>query len=412
MSSLSSSASSWKPPSPRSRRDTTSSDSDSIVCRDDFDIIAAAHQLIDNLRITSPHIHHSIAFSHLEHLENVMRETERLHADIIRSFRSRTKGSSKALEDMNTDAVNISRLLKDVTCAVSNKLIDHGLPPIHQQKAVRQSEDSQITAVSIPSLVSPVSPPTVPTPSALTSLVIDTKIVTSSNPKSPKSPKDEKFSKFMGWLKGKKSKDFLKETKEKETKDIVAETCLQTNEVPQSVLQTTSDPVVDKALLTSRFVLAAAARDMSVIHESLDSARELMKSASRSIARADRIIKGAIKSRNTLLEDLRASGRKDAEGLFVNGRQGRWDILIILHRNQAFSPSTLYRPLTPLLQNNSFSNIIADNDDEELKAIRRLVLRKIEARHDGALDEMDKVVGWLRIIKETVRGVKRRTYCN
>lgn len=53
---------------------------------------------------------------------------------------------------------------------------------------------------------------------------------------------------------------------------------------------------------------------------------------------------------------------------------------------------------------------LIENDDEDTRAIRRLLLRKIEASIVGSWDEMDKVMGWLRIVKEVVRGVKRRAY--
>jgi hypothetical protein len=49
-------------------------------------------------------------------------------------------------------------------------------------------------------------------------------------------------------------------------------------------------------------------------------------------------------------------------------------------------------------------------DDEDTKALQRLLLRKIEARMVGAFGEIDKIAGWLQIVREVVRGVKRRTY--
>lgn len=60
--------------------------------------------------------------------------------------------------------------------------------------------------------------------------------------------------------------------------------------------------------------------------------------------------------------------------------------------------------------NASFSGILAENDDEETRALRRLLLRKIDARYNGALDEIEKVAIWLRVVKDVVQGVKRRTY--
>ncbi len=63
-----------------------------------------------------------------------------------------------------------------------------------------------------------------------------------------------------------------------------------------------------------------------------------------------------------------------------------------------------------LVSNASSVRSTVNDDDDETRAIRRLLLRKIEATFCGALDEIDMVVGWLRIVKEVVRGVKRRAY--
>jgi hypothetical protein len=62
----------------------------------------------------------------------------------------------------------------------------------------------------------------------------------------------------------------------------------------------------------------------------------------------------------------------------------------------------------------SYSHISAatlmENDDEDTRAVRRLLLRRIEASVIGSWDEMDKAMSWLCIVKEVVRGVKRRAY--
>jgi len=112
-----------------------------------------------------------------------------------------------------------------------------------------------------------------------------------------------------------------------------------------------------------------------------------------------------------MLADLRATGRKEADELFAHGTPGALGYSNYLAQKPSIQSIDSVSSVGSVTSNLSFSGIIADNDDEEIKAIRRLILRKIEARHDGALDEMDKVVGWLQVIKETVRGVKRRTYC-
>ena len=50
------------------------------------------------------------------------------------------------------------------------------------------------------------------------------------------------------------------------------------------------------------------------------------------------------------------------------------------------------------------------SDDEDTRIIRRLLLRKIEAQTSGIWDEVDTVTGCLHIVKEAIRGVKRRAY--
>lgn len=58
----------------------------------------------------------------------------------------------------------------------------------------------------------------------------------------------------------------------------------------------------------------------------------------------------------------------------------------------------------------SLAATLTENDDEDTRIIRRLLLRKIEAQTSGIWDEVDNMTGWLQIVKEAVRGVKRRAY--
>lgn len=58
----------------------------------------------------------------------------------------------------------------------------------------------------------------------------------------------------------------------------------------------------------------------------------------------------------------------------------------------------------------SVAATLTETDDEDIRVIRRLLLRKIEAQTSGAWDEVDRVTGWLPIVKEAVRSVKRRAY--
>ena len=83
------------------------------------------------------------------------------------------------------------------------------------------------------------------------------------------------------------------------------------------------------------------------------------------------------------------------------------------HRLEDLEPSGVCGMLgLPPSANSSSTSLVtpSTSDDEDMRIIRRLLLRKIDARTSEAWDEMDKVVGWLRIIKEVIRGVKRRAY--
>jgi hypothetical protein len=46
---------------------------------------------------------------------------------------------------------------------------------------------------------------------------------------------------------------------------------------------------------------------------------------------------------------------------------------------------------------------MADTDDEDTRALRGLLLRKIGTRLDGSFEEIDKITIWLRIVREVLR---------
>ena len=77
----------------------------------------------------------------------------------------------------------------------------------------------------------------------------------------------------------------------------------------------------------------------------------------------------------------------------------------ISNRPSLASISTIYSTTSSIV---SVAATLTEHDDEDTRVIRRLLLRKIEAQTSGAWDEVDKVMGWLQIVKEAIRGVKRR----
>ena len=126
--------------------------------------------------------------------------------------------------------------------------------------------------------------------------------------------------------------------------------------------------------------------------------------ASHSLSRTERVVRRALKKRETLVSDLHTALTAPVQS-----------------SSNHLSPANLGYDLAKQSSISSISSfgsdrasVISDaatlmeNDDDETRIIRRLLLRKIEAQWSGAWDEVDKVTGWLSIVKEAVRGVKRR----
>lgn len=111
-----------------------------------------------------------------------------------------------------------------------------------------------------------------------------------------------------------------------------------------------------------------------------------------------------------MLATLRASAAasKLVEGSCVRlGSPGLLGYNLLSSRPSNASLSSVYSTASSCA---TIAPTVIENDDEDTCAIRRLMLRKIEAGVIGSWDEMDKVQEWLSIVKEAVRGVKRRAY--
>jgi hypothetical protein len=105
-----------------------------------------------------------------------------------------------------------------------------------------------------------------------------------------------------------------------------------------------------------------------------------------------------------------SAGDTSAEGKSVRRYGGTPDVLgcsnLLSSQPSIASLSSVYSSHSHA----SIARTVMDHDDEDTRAVRRLLLRKIEAGVAGSWDEMDQAMSWLRIVKEVVRGVKRRAY--
>lgn len=121
---------------------------ETLVVSQDLDVSTAAHQLLANLRLTSPSTRHGTNATHLEYLKGILRETSNVSQRLLESFRGRTEEASQVMRDMTSDYESISMLLDIVSQAVDTELSTRHLTSIHPGKRHRGSEDSEATAVS------------------------------------------------------------------------------------------------------------------------------------------------------------------------------------------------------------------------------------------------------------------------
>lgn len=161
---------------------------------------------------------------------------------------------------------------------------------------------------------------------------------------------------------------------------------------------------------SSQVVLSGASHDLSSIDECLHAVDHLISTACHSISRAERIIKRAVKTRETMVQNLRSRYPP------VNSPILASSLAPPAHPNNPscsfyLSPdsATSSRCSSAQSSNVSLAATIHDDEDEDSRALRRLLLRKISARVDGAFDEIDRTKVWLRIVKNVLRDLKMRT---
>ncbi|KAG7444851.1 ankyrin [Guyanagaster necrorhizus] len=368
----------------------------------DLDMPTAAHQLINNLRLTSLTSRHDMHPSYLDYLDRLLSDLTRLSASLMQHFRARVGEVSDELAAVSSAAGGLSKLL-DVVARDAGKLIqERGIEPINpSRKDKRESEDSQKTAVAVSLSLTDSEPPTPsksssrpPTPSNIPAPDVSPSSRKKKGPPSEEE-KSRPASKWKAWFKRVVS-DWSSNTDIQSgvTEDV---------EVDSGKPPTPRGIAIDNALRTSYVVLAAAQRDLNSIADAIACAQHITLKTTQSISRAERIICRAVKKRRAMISDYRQALEENEGG--VKGSPGYSQLL-----STRVSNASLLSLASHVSSTLSVAETIVENDNEETRAIRRLLLRKIEAGIGGALDDLDTVVSWLRIVKEAVRSVKRRAY--
>lgn len=122
-----------------------------IVCDDtaslcsplDQDVEESTHQLLVNLRITSPSVDHRNDPDNIERLTSLLSEVSHLNQGILNQFRCRVEEALKELRALRNNSDRVHILLDTVTRAAVDKLGERGFDTGRRRN--RDSEDSQNT---------------------------------------------------------------------------------------------------------------------------------------------------------------------------------------------------------------------------------------------------------------------------
>ncbi|KAF8841811.1 hypothetical protein BDN67DRAFT_490026 [Paxillus ammoniavirescens] len=165
-----------------------------------------------------------------------------------------------------------------------------------------------------------------------------------------------------------------------------------------------------------RVVLSAASRDLSTIDECLHGIDHLISTANHSISRAERIIKRTVKIRQATVQNLRHRYTPMYDDIFAFSPNAPTPSA---YPGLSPSPNSIYLSLphsnSSSRSSSAHSSLVSlavtarEEEDEDTKALRRLILRKISAHVDGAYDELDRANTWLRIVKNVLRDLNART---
>jgi hypothetical protein len=139
-------------------------------------------------------------------------------------------------------------------------------------------------------------------------------------------------------------------------------------------------------------------------------AEQFITTAHRSICRAERISRRALRVRERTIQNLHT---RFAQGMSPSNTEASAFLHAPNLQDYGYPSTPLSSAVSSVYSfaqpsSASLGSTITDTDDEDTKALRGLLLRKIGTRLDGSFEETDKVTTWLRIVRETVCSVKYR----
>ncbi|KAJ3738053.1 hypothetical protein EV360DRAFT_77179, partial [Lentinula raphanica] len=385
----------------------SNSDSDCVVHAShialaDHEVFDAAARLIDKLRISSPTLHrNSSNMRHIAHLESLILEMKGLIRAVIGYFKTRTQEASDMLKDMEDDVKATADLLESMKHLVERKIEEHGLQPCMITRMSEGIGDRILTSTRESKYndngSSKPSPETLQpfiTASSTDNSSLSTKNVSQKVSTSPSA-------RFVAWIKRKTSAKSLR-LKPPSPMLLLSSHLPAVKSDMQFQMPVTrkelnsSDRVCMSplsALRTSGSPIGAAGREMDSIRDRMTSINKLLQSTDRSITRAERILKQALKARKTMVENLRMG-----EDIFFRGPS---------LSNKSSLASIASTSSAPSLQDMSRGSLPVEGEDEETRVVQLLLFRKID---DGVLADITNINQCLLVIKDVIKGVKQRIY--
>ncbi|KAF7972504.1 hypothetical protein HWV62_17776 [Athelia sp. TMB] len=186
---------------------------------------------------------------------------------------------------------------------------------------------------------------------------------------------------------------------------LPGESLEHTNHVPKMPLSA--------EMQTHLVALITASSDIGSIEDCMTIADQFIATAERSLARAERIAQRALASRASAVQHLRISPEHSRPSTPLDAKYLLPPRSLHTFPDRSASPISLCSAdSTPSVSRRtsciSLVPTAAAHDDEDTRALRKLLLRKINTRLDCAFDEIDKATMWLRIVREVVRVVMFR----
>ncbi|KAI0360120.1 ankyrin [Trametes cingulata] len=180
---------------------------------------------------------------------------------------------------------------------------------------------------------------------------------------------------------------------------------------------------VDERLLSiSRNIIQTANRDLSSIEGCMDNADHYLTLSSHMLLQTERRLKSIVLNRKAALESARIAQLQDhLDDPFMSA-------IASTVRAASKDAAAVPFPLTHARNGSdsdyslgsksagssmiSLSSTLIESEDDDTRVLRRFLTRKVEARLEGAFEEIDKVMTWLRIVQDALRNLRRRTHAS